>query len=296
MHGSEKGFHYLKKVFSALISPKTLVKQILTPPLVPMPDQPHQLPRGMQRERPRPPRQFKSRLFRRPVALAVIATVTARDQVLPRRAPAPRSRHNMVQRQLRTRKNPPTELAGIPVPQQNVFPRKRAALLRNVPIGKQPNYRRDFVRMRRRMHFGAMHFLRLRNSLKEQHHGPANRRHIDGLIRRIQHEHRLLHQRGPPRQYWVVGSTVRGIRGLGRTDATRFGGIPPSEIARLWPVCAHRATLNYLSYRLPLSGAGRGFLAARATVSASTDLAPDTSNALAHASSVRPSGHYIIYQ
>jgi hypothetical protein len=46
--------------------------------------------------------------------------------------------------------------------------------------------------------------------------------------------------------------------------------------------------LTTLSYRLPLSGAGRGFLAARATVSPRTDLAPDSRSARAQPSSVAP--------
>lgn len=154
-----------KNLSMTFFAQKPLIKQILTPPFVAMSDEPHQLPRGMQRERPRPPRQFKPGFFRRAVALAVIATVATSHQVLPRRTPAARSRYNMVQRQFRTGKNSPAELASIPVSQQNVFPRKRPALLRNMPIGQQTNHRRHLVRVRRRMHFRAVHFLRLRYAL-----------------------------------------------------------------------------------------------------------------------------------
>jgi hypothetical protein len=56
MLGGEKGFHDFKKISPPLISPKSLVKKILTPPLVAMADQPHQLPGSVQRKRPRPPR------------------------------------------------------------------------------------------------------------------------------------------------------------------------------------------------------------------------------------------------
>jgi hypothetical protein len=94
-----------------------------------------------------------------------------------------------------------------------------------------------------------------------------------------------LHQRCTPRQGRVVGSTIRGIRGTRRSGPSRLGGIAPSEINRLWPVCAHRATFVY---SLPFSWAGRGFLAARATVIPMTHLAPESSRAFAHASRVAP--------
>src|SRR5271170_444779 len=105
MRSSEKGFQYLKKSCHSLFHRKLLIKQVLTPPLVAVPDEPHQLPGGMQGERPWPPRQFKPGFFRRTVALAVIATVATSHQVFPRRTAAARSRHNMVQRQLRAGKN-----------------------------------------------------------------------------------------------------------------------------------------------------------------------------------------------
>ncbi len=82
---------------------KCLVEKILAPLVVAMPDQPHQLARSVQRERPRPALQFDSRFFRRAVALAVIACIAARHQIFPRRASAARSRHNVIERQLRCR-------------------------------------------------------------------------------------------------------------------------------------------------------------------------------------------------
>src|SRR5271170_1213901 len=81
-----------------------------------------------------------------------------------------------------------------------------------------------------------------------------------------------------------------GTLSAGRSASAYFRGRPPPEISRLGPVCAHRATLPCEPYylRLPRTGAGSGFLAARATVSPSTDLAPDSSSALAHSFSVAP--------
>jgi hypothetical protein len=148
MLGGEKGFHDFKKISPPSISPKSLVKKILTPPLVAMADQPHQLPGSVQRKGPRPPRQLESRFFRRAVALTVIAAVAASDQILPGRTTAARPGQHVVESQFRTRKNPPAELARIAISEQDILSRKRTALLRNVAVSKQANHGRHFVSMR----------------------------------------------------------------------------------------------------------------------------------------------------
>src|SRR5580704_17973446 len=124
MQPNEKGFHYLKKNCRTYFSRNCLVKQILTPPLVAVSDQPHQLQRSMQRKGPRPSGQFEPGFFRSPVALAIVAAVAASHQVFPGRTPAARPGHYMIQRQFRTRKSPSTKLASISVAQQNIFTRK----------------------------------------------------------------------------------------------------------------------------------------------------------------------------
>src|SRR5271163_431407 len=128
---------------------EALVKQILTPPFIAMTDEPHQLSRGVQRKRPRPSRQLQTRLFWRAVALTVVAAVTAGHQILPRRASATRPGNHVVQRQLGTWEDAPAELAGIAIAQQNVLPRERPALLRNVPVRQKSDDRRNLVRMGR---------------------------------------------------------------------------------------------------------------------------------------------------
>jgi hypothetical protein len=53
------------------------IKQILAPLLIFIPDQAHELPRGMKRERPRPPSEGQAGFFGRSVAFPVIALVAA---------------------------------------------------------------------------------------------------------------------------------------------------------------------------------------------------------------------------
>src|SRR5579862_3016780 len=127
-------------VFSAV--PMLLVEEILAPLLVALPNQAHQLPRSVQRERTRAPLQLEARFFRRAIALAVVAGVAACDQILPGRAPAARARHHVVERQLRRGKRRAAELARVAVAQQDVLARKSAALLRDMPVAEQPDHGR----------------------------------------------------------------------------------------------------------------------------------------------------------
>src|ERR1700674_1623562 len=149
-----------------------------------------------------------------------------------------------------------------------------------MPVRQQADHRRHFMSMRRGMHFRVMHFFCLRHAFQHQHHGAAHGRHIDRLIRRIQNQHRLLHQRYTARRNRVVESTARGIFGTGRSRANRFGGVTPPVVDRSavthgidrhWPLCAHRAFLGLAYHSLEL---GIGLLAARATVSPRSPIWP----------------------
>src|SRR2546425_3279540 len=94
---------------------KLSVEQVLAPPLVAMADEPHELPRRMQREGPRPPRQPQPRLFRSPVALRVVAQIAARHQVFPRGASASRTGHHVIERKFGVGKHTSAKLACVPV-------------------------------------------------------------------------------------------------------------------------------------------------------------------------------------
>src|SRR6516165_1409861 len=102
MYWSEKGFLKIEKSFAPAEAYERSVKQVLTPPFVAVADQPHQLPRGVQREGTRSPRQFETGFLRSAVTLAVVAAVAASHQILPGGSPAARTRHNVVQGQCRT--------------------------------------------------------------------------------------------------------------------------------------------------------------------------------------------------
>src|SRR5580704_1058893 len=135
----------------------------------------------MQREWPRTPCELQPRFFRSAVALAIVALIAAGNEIFPGRMSAARTRHYVIKRQLRRRKRTRAELARIPVTQQNVLARKSAALLRNVPVSQQTNYRRHRNGSRTGMYYRSVAFFRLRHALEHQDQRATHCRHVDRL-------------------------------------------------------------------------------------------------------------------
>jgi len=99
--------------------------------------------------------------------------------------------------------------------------------------------------MRRGVHFRVMQFFGLRHAFQHQHHRAPYRCYIDGLVRGVQHQHRLLHQRHAAGRYWRWESTAGGTLGAGHSRSACIGGMAPPGIDHAWPPCAHRAFLGY---------------------------------------------------
>jgi hypothetical protein len=78
MHRIRIGF-LIPKISSKFLreSGKPSIKQVLTPSFVAVPDQPHELPGGVQRKGPRSACQFQTSFFRRAIAFPVVAAVAA---------------------------------------------------------------------------------------------------------------------------------------------------------------------------------------------------------------------------
>src|ERR1700676_268016 len=114
-----------------------------------------------------------------------------------------------------------------------------------MPVSEQSNHRGHPVRMRRGVHFDVMQFFGLRHALQHQYHRAPYRCYVDRLVRGVQHQHRLLHQRHAAGRYWRWESTAGGTLGAGHSRSTCIGGMAPPGIDHAWPPCAHRASLGY---------------------------------------------------
>ena len=88
----------------------------------------------------------------------------------------------MVQRQFRTGKNPSAELAGIPVAQQNIFPRQGAALVGDAAVLQQANHRRDAHGDARGVQEVSVLLFRHGDALEHQDQRSACGANVDGLI------------------------------------------------------------------------------------------------------------------
>jgi hypothetical protein len=100
---------------------ESLVEEVLSPLLVAVADQAHQLPGSVQGKRTWAALELQPGLFGSTITFAVVALVAASHKVFPRRASPARTRHHVVERKLRRRKSVRAELASVAVAQKDVF-------------------------------------------------------------------------------------------------------------------------------------------------------------------------------
>src|SRR5260370_26540915 len=100
-----------------------LVEQVFLPLVVALGEQTHQVAAGMQAEGPGRAGELHAGLLGRAAALAVVARMAARDEILPGGLAGARARNYVVERQLRGRHRPMAVLAGVAVAHQNVLAR-----------------------------------------------------------------------------------------------------------------------------------------------------------------------------
>ena len=125
-------------------------------------------------------------LFRSPVALAMIATFAAGNQIIPRGLPSARAWQHMIESQFRGRVLSSAVLASGVVAQQNVLSRERTTFKRNVDIFRQTNNRGGVNREPLRVEHMAVVFLDPRHSFKDHDDRAPFGAHVNGLERSIQ--------------------------------------------------------------------------------------------------------------
>ncbi len=116
-----------------------LVKKVLAPFMFGLAHQTQQLPARMEGKRPRRAKGPQAGLFGQPVPLSVVAGMAAAHQVIPIGMAAARARNHMVQRQLRRGKHLAAELARIAVSEEDIFSRKGAGPVVNLPEFQEPD-------------------------------------------------------------------------------------------------------------------------------------------------------------
>ena len=119
------------------------IKQVFSPLRFAVAQHAHQVPAGMQAERPRLPQQLHARFLRSPAAFAIVAEVAARHQVFPGRFAGARPRNHVIQGQFAGRHRAVAILAGVPVAHQNILARERPRLPRNPAIFQQADHARQ---------------------------------------------------------------------------------------------------------------------------------------------------------
>ena len=134
--------------------------------------------------------------FSRRLPFAPVAGMAAGHQILPGGVAATRARNHVIERELAGRQRIAAVLAGVAVAQQDVLAREGAGLVRNAPVLKQPDHRRHGDVAALRVQHQAVLFFSARNAFQHQHQRAPRAANIDGLIRRIQHQHRHLQDVG----------------------------------------------------------------------------------------------------
>jgi hypothetical protein len=130
--------------------------------------------------------QSHARVFRRVVALPIVAGTAASHQVLPSRVSAARAWRDVIQREVLGREHAPAVLTGIMIAKQDVFAREAFSFERDVNVLNEPNNRWHRHRESRRMKPLSGALFRVGNSFENQHNRATGRAYIYRLEGRVQ--------------------------------------------------------------------------------------------------------------
>src|SRR6185503_20857110 len=123
--------------------------------------------------------------FRSAIALAMIAALAAGNQIIPRRLSATRTRHHVIQRQLRRRKLFAAILTTRMIAEQDILARERTPLERDMPVLSQANHRRSMQREFLGMEHVPVVLFHARYALKDHHYRAPFSAHVDGFKRGV---------------------------------------------------------------------------------------------------------------
>jgi hypothetical protein len=138
--------------------------------------------------------EFQSRLRKRAVPFSRIAFLTAGHEIFPERFPSPGFRNHMVQGQIRCMESATAILAGILVPNQDIFLGGRFfPHPGNLDVVEQADDRWDADFTRRSMKIVRSCLLTHGHTLQDQHNGPPGHTDVDRFIGCVQDKYTGVH-------------------------------------------------------------------------------------------------------
>src|SRR5260370_24765869 len=114
-----------------------LIEEVFAPLIVALGQQSHEVPAGVQAERPGCSRQLEPGFLGRTAALAIVARMAAGHKILPSGFAGARARDHVIESEFAGGHGPVTILAGVAVAHQDIFARKSARLVRNAAVLEQ---------------------------------------------------------------------------------------------------------------------------------------------------------------
>jgi hypothetical protein len=175
---------------SSAVTNESSIEEILTPTVVATTKHAHDLPAGVQRKRTGLAQQNHVVDFmQKAVAFAPIAGVAAGDKILPRGVAAPGTRYNVIEREFAGREDDSAILASVAIAQEDVLTREGTGLVRNAAVLQQADDGRHCDAAALRMQHEAVLLLSARDALKHQHECAPRATDVNGLVRRIEHQH-----------------------------------------------------------------------------------------------------------
>jgi len=184
-------------------------------------EHPHQVTAGVQAERPGYSRQFHAGFIGGAIPLAVVAGMTAGNQILPSRLAGSGARDDVIQGQLTGGKRPMAILTRISIAHQDVLARESARLVRDPPILQQSDHRGQAHGGSRRVDRAQGFLLRRGDALQHQHQGTPRRADIDRFVAGVEHQDGSLQSFARHQESSPTLETAAAARVTSRRRSTR---------------------------------------------------------------------------
>jgi hypothetical protein len=126
------------------------------------------------------------RFFGSAIALSMVTSSAARDEIIPRALASARPRQDVIEREVGSSKLFPAVLAGRMVTQQYVLPGEGAIFKGDVDVFRQANNRGRVHRNLRRVEHVAIVLLHPRDSLENHNDRAPFGAHVYGLVGTVQ--------------------------------------------------------------------------------------------------------------